>query len=114
MSAAVCLFIGGPWDGRRAAVADALESITAPIVGAASGPVAGVERSRLIKEVVYRRARLFAPGRNWSVFVPAIAPDGDVIERLIAGYGVAIAPRDGDGWAAVAQQYCIAQKTGVN
>jgi hypothetical protein len=86
-SKAECLFIGGPWDARRVTVDAGCDSIRAPKIAYAPAgideyaePVAKPDDS-----VLYRRAKLFSPGREWSVFV---APDiDDVMAALIAGYG---------------------------
>lgn len=89
-----CLFIGGPWDGRRVVV-DASQPIiqvhpredsSAALVDAASG---GDQPQRL---AMYRRAPLRAPGREWVVFAAEDVADGEVIARLIEGYGVVASP----------------------
>lgn len=84
------LFVGGPWDGRRIAVDAGAPFITAPSDEDSSvGVIDAAPGAKLQRFVMYRRASLRAPGREWIVFAAEDVADGDVIARLIDGYGVA-------------------------
>lgn len=86
-----CLFIGGPWDGRRVLVDPSQAIIQVHPSEDSSGALidATVPVDQPQRLVMYRRAPLRAPGREWIVFAAADVDDGDVIGRLIAGYSVA-------------------------
>lgn len=86
------LFLGGPWDGRRVCVApDAPIIAVHPVEDAGFGMLDAKSEHGDTPDprVMYRRAKLRAPGREWIVFAADDMADGDVIGRLIEGYGVA-------------------------
>jgi hypothetical protein len=85
------LFIGGPWDGRHLIVDSNAPVINAPPREELSFGLLGAEEhgDKHQRVVTYRRAALRAPGREWVVFAADDVDGGDVIGRLIAGYGVA-------------------------
>lgn len=88
METTECLFVGGPWDGRRLSIDSRASTVSAPLVeDSSTRPIDNSpSREEAFAIVQYRREKLFAPGRQWSLFVaPEIEP-GEVIARLIEGY----------------------------
>ncbi len=82
-----CLFVGGPWDGRRYTIDPQADIVNATPTVEADATLGNVATTESVDTSVrYRREKLSAPGREWSVFVaPEIGP-GDVIARLLDGY----------------------------
>lgn len=81
-----CLFIGGPWDGRRGQVESECKIFHVTYDEDDADAADETPASALRKNVAYRRGVLRAPGREWSVFFAPDVDDGDVIGRLIEGY----------------------------
>ena len=84
-----CLFVGGPWDGRRLSVNEPLRVVRCPVPTEAHGVLDknAKEGSAPFSAMEYRRNELRArDGKEYIVYEADDASGVDLIGRLIAGY----------------------------
>lgn len=86
MNKSVHLFVGGPWDGRRLSVDASADRLLAPELEVSGFVTNKASDARVDAATEYRRSKLYAPGREWTVFAASSIADGELIERLIDGY----------------------------
>lgn len=82
-----CLFVGGPCDGRRRPINSQESIVDVPAIDMSTRLIDNLAPDEGVLDIVrYRREKLFAPGRQWDLFVAPEVEPGEVIARLIDGY----------------------------
>ena len=77
-----CLFIGGPWDGRRELVPDSLEVMQ----------ISADDSPGIPKRHTYKAQRLACGGRAHRVFYHESLQVEELVECLVLGYASMINP----------------------